>query len=148
MLNLVTKLMKKPARAGRPVVLLVDDDPKAIKIISSYFEDETFEVLKEYGGREGLETARARRPDFIVLDLMMPEMNGFQVLDELKKNEATWEIPVVILTAKVLTNEERDKLISEVGGIFEKGRLDKDLFLEVVNRLLGPGRLAARVRLG
>ncbi|MCG6550919.1 MAG: response regulator, partial [Candidatus Magnetominusculus sp. LBB02] len=114
MLTVVESLLGKDKKAGKPKILLIDDDPKAIKIISSYFSDGSFDVFKEYSGKEGLRTAAVRRPDIIVLDLMMPEMNGFEVLRALKHDDATKDIPVVILSAKILTDEERKELLTGV----------------------------------
>jgi len=133
----VVNSLVKPHKGNRKLkILLIDDDPKAIKIISSYFESHAYEILKEYGGREGLETAVSKRPDLIILDLMMPEMDGFEVLEHLRKNDATRDIPVVILSAKVLTAGERDHLRSRVRMIFEKGGMKKEAFLEQVKVLI------------
>ncbi|MBF0342627.1 MAG: response regulator [Nitrospirae bacterium] len=135
-LALVQSLAGTVKKNGKLKILLIDDDPKAIKIISSYFDANSYEILKEYGGKEGIYTAIVRKPDFIVLDLMMPEMNGFEVLQQLKQNEATKDIPVVILTAKVLTKEERQELLSKVVTIFEKGQSNKEDFLRNIESLL------------
>jgi CheY-like chemotaxis protein len=136
MITLVESLLGSVKGGGRPKILLIDDDPKAIKIISSYFTDGSCEVLKEYSGRDGIEAAITRRPDLIVLDLMMPGMNGFEVLKELKNNDATRDIPVVILTAKILMNEERKELQSGVETIFEKEPSSRDALLRSIEMLL------------
>ncbi|MES0337299.1 MAG: response regulator [Candidatus Magnetobacterium sp. LHC-1] len=136
MLTLVNSLTDSAKRGSKLKILLIDDDPKAIKIISSYFDSTSYEILKEYGGKEGLYTAIVRKPDFIVLDLMMPEMSGFEVLQELKQNEGTRDIPVVIMTAKVLTKDERQDLQSKVVTIFEKGQSSKDDFLRNIESLM------------
>ncbi|KJU81278.1 Signal transduction histidine kinase [Candidatus Magnetobacterium bavaricum] len=135
-LTLVSSLAGSAKKDAKLKILLIDDDPKAVKIISSYFDLNAYEILKEYGGKEGLYTAIVRKPDFIVLDLMMPEMNGFEVLQELKQNEGTRDIPVVIMTAKVLTKEERQHLQSKVVTIFEKGQSNKDDFLRNIESML------------
>jgi CheY-like chemotaxis protein len=72
---------------------------------------------------QGLREARAERPDVIVLDLAMPEMSGFEVLDRLKEDPATMEIPVVVLTSKTLTDEERRRLAPRVRRILSKQAL-------------------------
>ena len=117
-------------------ILLVDDDPQAIKILSTYFNSAEYEVLKEYGGRAGLEAARQNHPDVIILDLMMPEMNGFQVLKELKKEPDTSDIPVIILTAKILTQKEKKDLITQAQIVIGKAQLTREGFLLEVRKLL------------
>lgn len=136
MLTVVESLLGKDKKAGKPKILLIDDDPKAIKIISSYFSDGSFDVFKEYSGKEGLRTAAVRRPDIIVLDLMMPEMNGFEVLRALKHDDATKDIPVVILSAKILTDEERKELLTGVETIFEKGPSSNEAIIRNIEMLL------------
>ncbi len=121
---------------GRPTLLLVDDDPKAIKIVSSYLPDEHYEVISAFGGVDGIELAKAERPDLIILDLMMPEVDGFQVLSVLKEDEKTRGIPVVILTAKLLSNKEREMLQSHVAAIAQKGNASREMLTAEIERIL------------
>ncbi|MBF0516519.1 MAG: response regulator [Nitrospirae bacterium] len=136
MLSVVESLLGAAKKNGRHRILLIDDDPKAIKVISSYFMDDKYEVLREYGGMEGIDTAISMRPDIIVLDLMMPLMSGFEVLRQLKGADATRDIPVVILTAKVLTDAERHELLYAVESIFEKAPTSYDSVLRNIEMLL------------
>ena len=64
-------------------ILVIDDDPKAVELLAAVLEPEGFRVLRAYGGEAGIEVARAEQPDLIILDLLMPEVNGFEVLDRL-----------------------------------------------------------------
>ncbi|MDQ6958046.1 MAG: response regulator, partial [Mariprofundaceae bacterium] len=120
----------------KPTVLVVDDDPKAVKTISSYFEAEAFHVVKTYGGAEALDSVRQGAPDLIVLDLMMPDVDGFEVIHRLKKDKKTRGIPIIVLTAKTLTRDARRELMDHVQAIEEKGRFDRDHFLVEVSSLL------------
>src|SRR5260221_4767231 len=81
---------------ARPKILLVDDDPRVVKIWSFTLEDEGFEVIAALSGKEGLRTAYAEHPDLILLDIMMPVMDGFEVLEHLR---LITDIPVIMLTA-------------------------------------------------
>ena len=126
----------------RPKVLLVDDDPKAIRIISSYLPSDSMEVLAAFGGADGLEAARLELPDLILLDLMMPDFSGFDVLRELKRDDSTRRIPVIILTAKILTTEERTTLQEQVELVAEKGKAGKEQIVAEVNAILGRYRKA------
>lgn len=134
LLSTVKELAGKAARE-RPRVLVVDDDPKAIKIITSYLPKDRFEVLGAFGGGDGLELARMELPDVILLDLMMPDMSGFEVLMALRKDAATRDIPVIVLTAKILTGEERRKLENQVALVVEKGQTDHQKLLAEIQGL-------------
>ena len=81
-------------------VLLVDDDPVILKLLQVNFEMEGYKVLTANDGVEGLERARAERPDIVLLDIMMPRMDGLQVTKELKGNDDTKDIPIILLSAK------------------------------------------------
>ena len=80
-------------------ILVVDDEPDFCSIVQSQLEKEGFEVEIAYNGIEGLEKVRANPPDAIVLDIMMPEMDGYQVCKKLKADEKFTDIPVILLTA-------------------------------------------------
>ena len=80
-------------------IMVVDDDPDIVDSVKSFLEKEGFAVETAYDGKEALEKIRANPPDAVVLDVMMPEMDGYQVCAALKADEALCEIPVVLLTA-------------------------------------------------
>jgi two-component system alkaline phosphatase synthesis response regulator PhoP len=80
-------------------ILVVDDEPDFCSIVQGQLEKEGYEVDLAYNGVEGLEKIRSNPPDAIVLDVMMPEMDGYEVCKELKADKATAGIPVILLTA-------------------------------------------------
>ena len=80
-------------------IILVDDEPDFCSIVQGQLEKEGFEVELAYNGVEGLEKIRANPPDAIILDVMMPEKDGYEVCKELKGDEKLADIPVVLLTA-------------------------------------------------
>jgi CheY-like chemotaxis protein len=121
---------------GRPRVLIVDDDPSALKLVTSYFADEPVDVAGARDGREALESIRARRPDLLILDLMMPGMSGFDVLAQLRGDPKTVDLPVVVLTAKELTASDGNNLTRHVQAVFAKGSTGRGALLEQVRRLL------------
>lgn len=82
-------------------ILIVDDDPDLVEAVSSILEGKGYDVVAAYGGIEGLEKAKAERPDLIVLDVMMPDKDGYQVCKELKADPECRSIPVLLLTAVV-----------------------------------------------
>lgn len=79
-------------------ILLIEDDPFLLSMYSTKFEIEGFEVLTANNGEEGLALAKANLPDIILLDILMPVMNGFEVLEQLKNDSKTKKIPVILLT--------------------------------------------------
>jgi len=81
-------------------VVCVEDEPEMIDLIQLILNRKGFEVIGANGGPEGLETIRSVKPDLVLLDLMMPEMDGWQVYQQLKADEATANIPVIVVTAK------------------------------------------------
>ena len=80
-------------------VLIVDDDPDMVETVGMMLESKGYEVGKAYDGVEGEQAIRKRRPDVLVLDVMMPRKNGYVLCAELKKDKATRGIPIILLTA-------------------------------------------------
>lgn len=82
-------------------ILIVDDDPDLVEAVSMILESKNYEVSAAYGGIEGLEKAKTENPDLIVLDVMMPDKDGYAVCKELKADPELSKIPVLLLTAVV-----------------------------------------------
>jgi CheY-like chemotaxis protein len=117
-------------------ILVVDDDPKAVELIAVRILGLASTVLRAYGGREAIDAARRERPDLIVLDLMMPDVNGFDVVAALQEHPETALIPIVVVTAKDLTEEDRVKLNGYVMSIMEKADFDRIRFIAEVRRAM------------
>lgn len=79
-------------------VLLVEDDSFLLGMYATKFEIENFNVITAEDGEKGLKAAKEKNPDIILLDILMPRMNGVEVLEELKKDDSTKNIPVILLT--------------------------------------------------
>jgi DNA-binding response OmpR family regulator len=94
-------------------ILLVDDEPSIVKMVGKRLEVEGFDVLIATDGQEGLTQARSVSPDLIVLDLMLPKMNGYEVCTMLKQDARYQRIPIVLFTAKA--QEKDEKLGMECG---------------------------------
>ncbi len=86
-------------------ILVADDDPISIKLLNFRLRSVGHEVILAVNGGEALEIATREKPDLVLLDIMMPVMNGFQVLRKLKSQEETKNIPVIMLTSKVLEKD-------------------------------------------
>ncbi len=126
---------------GTLKVLVVDDDFRAVDLIGALMQDLASTVLRAYGGKEAIETAKRELPDLIVLDLMMPEVNGFDVVVALREDDATAHIPIMVVTSKRITAEDRVKLNGYVATIMEKAEFDGARFTAEVRRAMS-GRQA------
>ncbi len=87
------------AEPGDKTVLVVDDDPDLVESVSMKLESENFKVAKAYDGVEAWDKIKEERPALVILDVMMPRKNGYELCDELKKSEEYKDIIVVLLTA-------------------------------------------------
>jgi len=117
-------------------VLIVEDDASTRDVLRRRFEQDGWSVCEAGNGRIGLEAVARNRPELIVLDLMMPEMDGFEFVAELRKSELGARIPVVVVTAKDLTPEDRDRLNGNVRSIFQKGQFSRDELVREIRLLL------------
>ena len=117
-------------------VLVVDDDPKAVELIAVRISGMASEIFRALGGREAIEIAKRELPDLIVLDLIMPDVNGFDVVEALNAQPATANIPVVVVTASAITAEERARLNGFVTTVMGKAGFDGELFLSEVRRAM------------
>jgi CheY-like chemotaxis protein/two-component sensor histidine kinase len=122
-------------------ILVVDDDPRAVELITRFLPAPDYAVVRAYSGGEAITLARHVRPDLILLDLMMPEMSGFDVVKVLQGNVDTSGIPIVVVTAKLITPSDRAELTSAAGEaieIVDKTSFDSERFLDEVRRSLPP----------
>ena len=124
-----------PERDGSVRILIIDDDPRAIRLLSTALESEGYDVLKAYGGQEGIDLAVAEAPALIILDLAMPEVDGFQVVKRLAEDQEACDIPIVICTAMDLTNEEKDRLNGQIQSVIEKTGNVRQKLLEAIKRI-------------
>jgi len=140
----LTRLGLFPVSRGEGLrVLVVDDDPAAVELVAVRLADLEVTVERAYGGREGIAAAQREQPDLIVLDLMMPDVNGFDVVEELRRNTDTARIPIMVLTAMQLTAEERQKLNGYVTAVLTKTELELENFRAEVRRAMSSRKQAA-----
>jgi PAS domain S-box-containing protein len=120
-------------------VLVVDDDPKAVEVIAAFLPAPTYNVLRAYGASEAVGIAQRQRPDLILLDLVMPGMSGFELVQTLQRTPSTAHIPIVVVTAKQITATDREALRSNSGAvleIIEKAGFNRVGFVNEVRRAL------------
>lgn len=119
-----------------PNVLIVDDTENARRLIRRILQAQgNYTLFEAANGRQAIEIARKETPDLIILDLMMPEVDGFAVIDALKADARTSAIPVIVVTAKELTAEEKERLSGQIHALMQKGEFMSDELLEEVKAL-------------
>ena len=138
--RLLTILRRYGSESEPRPVLIVEDDGNTRSMLTRTLEREGWSVIEAENGRAGLERAAESPPALVLLDLMMPEMDGFEFLDAFRSDEQGRSVPVVVITAKELSEEDRQRLNGGVAHIVEKGAQDGTAFIDDVRRLV-----AARV---
>ena len=120
-----------------PRIAIVDDMPDARRLIRRILQSQgDYTIYEADNGREAIVLAERELPDLIILDLMMPEVDGFGVLDALKANPQTAQIPVVVVTAKELTPAEKQRLQGQIHSLMQKGEFMNDELMDEVRAML------------
>ncbi len=120
-----------------PSVAIVDDNLDARRLIRRILQAQgEYRIFEATNGREAIELAERELPDLMILDLMMPEFDGFSVLDKLKANPRTAPIPVIVVTAKELTSQEKARLKGQIYSLMQKGEFMNDELMDEVKALL------------
>jgi threonine synthase len=120
-----------------PRVLIVDDTPDALRLIRRILQSQgEYTIFEATNGEQAISLAQEELPDLIILDLMMPKIDGFSVLDELKSKTETAPIPVIVVTAKDLTPDETTRLQGQIHTLMQKGDFMNDDLMEEVLALI------------
>jgi CheY-like chemotaxis protein len=117
-------------------LLVVDDDPQVIDMVRQLLEESAYQVEAAADGQEAMEAIARQRPDAILLDLMMPRLDGFGVIEQLRQNPDYRTIPVVVLTAKTLTRDEAALLQQSVAQVVRKQGLEGEMLIRELQRAL------------
>ena len=133
---LIARLRQASVKGNEPLKVLVVDDEAANRTwLKKALEPEGFEVVPATGGREAIELARTTNPDFVVLDLMMPEVTGYDVVEALRADAATRETPIMVLTASNLTEADKRLLNGRVLDVFKRGSVASSDIISLVKRV-------------
>jgi CheY-like chemotaxis protein len=109
--------------SSAPRILVVDDDPVSVELLAGILEGAGMQVLRAGGGAAGIAAARAERPALVLLDLMMPDVSGFEVIEELRADPAVCDVPILVVTAKELTEPEKSALNGRIAAVLRKDSL-------------------------
>ncbi len=135
-------VIRRNVHHGATKLLIVEDDQPAREMLRRTLEKNGWTVTEATNGRNGLATLETSAPDLILLDLMMPEMDGFEFMREIRRSPLWRKIPVIVVTSKDLTVEDKRNLRGEVSQILRKGSYTMDELLSEIERALGPKALA------
>ena len=132
--TILAALAHVPPQQGR--LLVVDDDPQVVDLVGQLLEGEPYEIMSAADGQEALEVIAHKRPDVILLDLLMPRMDGFCFIEQLQQAPLSQQIPVIVLTAKTLTAAEQALLEQRVRTVIQKRGLDRETLIQELRGLL------------
>jgi signal transduction histidine kinase/CheY-like chemotaxis protein len=122
---------------GRSAILVVDDDPSVLDMHVRMLENQiSCTIFRARNGKQALEIMQQQRPDLVLLDLMMPEMDGFEVLRLMREQDATRHVPVIVLSAQILTSHDMLRLQEGVAAVLSKGLFTVDEVLSQVEAAL------------
>jgi signal transduction histidine kinase/CheY-like chemotaxis protein len=123
---------------GRHTVVVIDDDPLDLDLVEALLAPEGYTVVRAATGEEGVRLVRHEHPLVVLLDLRMPDMDGFEVAERLRADPATASVPILVLTHSEMTRAERDRLAGRVSHLAQKGQLDRVALVDLVARLSEP----------
>jgi CheY-like chemotaxis protein len=126
-------------RRNPHTLVAIDDDPMDLDLLEAILAPEGWEVLRATGGEEGVRMVRRVRPAVVVLDLLMPDVDGFDVVERLRADPLVADVPIVVLTSKDMTRADHDRLNGQISYIAQKGSLPKSELVDLVGRLVGKG---------
>lgn len=129
----MTKLFSTRTQGAK--ILVVDDEPDLTDIIQTFLEGAGYHVTSENSSVKAIEKAKSLKPDLVLLDITMPVMDGYQVCQELKKDKATADIPIVFLTGKD-PNEDNKRSFKSGADLFIKKPFSCESLLEIVRIVL------------
>ena len=119
-----------------PTILIVDDDPDYVKVLSARLQTRGYEVLTAFDGRAGLEAAQTKRPALIILDLLLPRLNGYEVCTLLKQDTRYHRIPIIIFSGKTERKDREIALSCGADAYLTKPYTTDELFQQI-SRLIG-----------
>jgi DNA-binding response OmpR family regulator len=135
LLERLREIIHRGTTRTRPSVLVIDDDSAVHALLDEDLSSLGFAIENAYSGEDGLRAARDGTPDVIVLDLMMPGLSGFDIAGSLKDNPRTANIPIVVLTSKELSIDDRALLHTKVSSLVQKGTSARDQLVREIRRV-------------
>jgi CheY-like chemotaxis protein/anti-sigma regulatory factor (Ser/Thr protein kinase) len=133
-LDALALCMSEPADRRR--IVAIDDDPVDLDLVEAVLEPEGYSVLRASDGETGIELVQRERPALVILDLLMPGLDGFAVVDRLRRDPATADVPIVVMTSKTMTAEDRERLAGQISALAHKGEFGRTELVDLVARVV------------
>jgi CheY-like chemotaxis protein len=120
--RLTDAILNRETGPGREVrtVLLADDEPLMVEILGRFLQQAGFNVIRAYDGRSAVQLAQESDPDLMILDLKLPQLSGFDVVEQLRANPKTQPLPIIVHTGMALTEQERNRLADQLLTVLPK----------------------------
>jgi CheY-like chemotaxis protein/anti-sigma regulatory factor (Ser/Thr protein kinase) len=135
---ILAALTRIPRQRGR--LLVVDDDVQIVDLVRQFLKGEPYEVVAAADGQEALEAISQQRPDILLLDLLMPRLDGFAVIERLRQDAQYHQLPIIVLTAKTLTATEYARLEQHVRTVIQKQGWGRDTLMQELQGILQASR--------
>ncbi len=116
-------------------VVVIDDDPVDLDLVEAVLAPEGYAVVRAMGGEEGVRIVRRERPSLVIVDLLMPGLDGFAVVEQLRADPLTADVPIVVLTSKDMTRSDQDRLAGQISHLAEKGAYGRSELVDLVARM-------------
>ena len=113
-------------------ILIIDDEPVYVEVLTSFLKNHKINVYKAYDGEQGLQILKENNIRLVILDLMMPKMNGFELIAKMKENDTLKDIPIIIITGKMLDDSEKKFLKKEASLLIQKSEIDFSKLIELI----------------
>ncbi|MBI2266351.1 MAG: response regulator [Armatimonadetes bacterium] len=132
--------LQLPAGDGkRPEILIVDDEPFIVEYVSALLDGEGYSFRKAYSGEQALSMIYEKKPDLLILDILMPGISGLDVISEIRSKESLKDLPIFVLSGKSLTEDDRRNLASTARKVFDKASFSGDDLVSEMRRLAKRG---------
>jgi signal transduction histidine kinase/DNA-binding response OmpR family regulator len=132
--DVLSALARVRALPDRGTLLAIDDDPMSVELVKTALQPAGWTVVTAADGATGIVLARSRKPTAILLDLLMPGIDGLTVVEVLRADPETADIPIVVLTAKELSATDKERLTGRISSVAQKGDFDQAQLIELVRR--------------
>jgi CheY-like chemotaxis protein len=136
LLSTLSRITTAAAEQTSTKMLVVDDDPLVVDLVGQLLEGEPFDIQSAADGQEALEAVAQQCPDIILLDLLMPRLDGFGVIEQLRLCPERGDIPIIVLTAKPPEGEGLDRLQQRVSSVIDKHSLEREMLLRELQAVL------------
>jgi CheY-like chemotaxis protein len=127
-------------------VVAIDDDPLDLDLLEAILGPQGWSVVRATGGQEGVALVEREQPAAVVLDLLMPDVDGFAVVEQLRASASVADVPIVVLTAKDMTTPDHDRLAGQISFLAQKGTFTPVQLIDLLDRVahvpVGPGEAA------